>query len=33
MLRVVAEKGILEGIFPDGVCDFSKPDAGLPPDW
>jgi hypothetical protein len=23
----------LEQIFPDGVCDFSQPDAGLPPGW
>lgn len=23
----------LEKIFPDGVCDFSKPDDGLPPGW
>jgi len=23
----------LEGIFPDGVCDFSQPDMGLPPGW
>jgi hypothetical protein len=23
----------LEKIFPDGVCDFSKPDVGLPPGW
>lgn len=27
------EQLMLEGIFPDGVCDFSLPDAGLPPDW
>jgi hypothetical protein len=27
------EKAILEHIFPDGVCDFSKPDVGLPPGW
>ncbi len=29
----MAEKALLEKIFPEGVCDFSKPDAGLPPDW
>lgn len=23
----------LSFIFPDGVCDYSKPDAGLPPEW
>jgi len=23
----------LEQIFPDGVCDFSRPDAGLPAGW
>jgi hypothetical protein len=28
-----AEQAMLEGIFPDGVCDFSQPDAGLPPGW
>jgi hypothetical protein len=27
------EQLMLEGIFPGGVCDFSLPDAGLPPDW
>jgi len=27
------EHAMLEGIFPDGVCDFSQPDAGLPPGW
>jgi len=27
------EKGILGQIFPEGVCDFSKPDVGLPADW
>lgn len=27
------EKAALEHIFPDGVCDFSQPDAGLPPGW
>jgi len=26
------EKASLEGIFPEGVCDFSKPDLGLPVD-
>jgi hypothetical protein len=24
---------MLERIFPDGVCDFGQPDAGLPPGW
>jgi hypothetical protein len=24
---------LLEKIFPEGVCEFSKPDVGLPPDW
>ena len=28
-----AERAILHQIFPSGVCDFSKPDAGLPSDW
>ena len=27
------EQYMLGAIFPDGVCDFSKPDAGLPPGW
>lgn len=27
------QKTLLEQIFPQGVCDFSKPDAGLPPGW
>jgi hypothetical protein len=27
------EQAILEQIFPDGVCDFDQPDAGLPPGW
>ena len=27
------EQETLETIFPDGVCDFSQPDAGLPPGW
>jgi Tannase-like family of unknown function (DUF6351) len=26
------ERNLLERIFPTGVCDFSKPDAGLPPE-
>jgi len=26
------EQFFLQMIFPDGVCDFSKPDVGLPPD-
>ena len=28
-----AETTALWGIFPQGVCDYSKPDAGLPPEW
>ncbi len=28
-----SEQGMLMQIFPQGVCDFSKPDAGLPPGW
>jgi hypothetical protein len=27
------ETVMLTQIFPDGVCDFSQPDAGLPPGW
>jgi hypothetical protein len=27
------EQFMLEQIFPSGVCDFSQPDAGLPPGW
>jgi hypothetical protein len=27
------EQATLESIFPTGVCDFSKPDMGLPPGW
>jgi hypothetical protein len=27
------EIGTLHAIFPQGVCDYSKPDAGLPPEW
>ncbi len=27
------EQAMLEKIFPDGVCDFSQPDVGLPPGW
>ena len=27
------EQGMLHQIFPSGVCDFSKPDVGLPPGW
>lgn len=27
------QQGWLEQIFPGGVCDFSQPDAGLPPGW
>ena len=28
-----AERAMLHQIFPSGVCDFSKPDVGLPPGW
>jgi hypothetical protein len=28
-----AEAGALLAIFPQGVCDYTKPDAGLPPGW
>lgn len=28
-----AQQAMLMQIFPQGVCDFSKPDAGLPPGW
>jgi hypothetical protein len=28
-----AEAGALMAIFPQGVCDYSRPDAGLPPGW
>jgi hypothetical protein len=28
-----SEVAILERIFPTGVCDYSRPDAGLPPEW
>jgi hypothetical protein len=28
-----AETAMLGAIFPQGVCDYSKPDAGLPPGW
>lgn len=28
-----AEQAMLEAIFPNGVCDYSLPDAGLPPGW
>ncbi len=28
-----AEVGALHAIFPQGVCDYSQPDAGLPPEW
>ena len=27
------ETAMLQAIFPQGVCDYSKPDAGLPPGW
>ncbi len=29
----VTDVGMLMTIFPQGVCDYSKPDAGLPPGW
>jgi len=29
----ISEQALLMQIFPQGVCDFSKPDAGLPPGW
>ena len=29
----VEEQAVLEQIFPEGVCDFSAPDIGLPPGW
>jgi hypothetical protein len=28
-----AQQVWLEQIFPGGVCDFDRPDAGLPPGW
>jgi hypothetical protein len=28
-----ADQAALERIFPDGVCDYSQPDQGLPPGW
>jgi len=28
-----AEAATLRNIFPQGVCDYSKPDVGLPPEW
>jgi len=28
-----AEAGMLQAIFPTGVCDYSKPDMGLPAGW
>jgi hypothetical protein len=27
------ERALLHAIFPDGVCDFGQPDAGLPAGW
>jgi Tannase-like family of unknown function (DUF6351) len=27
------EQAALSAIFPSGVCDFTQPDAGLPPGW
>lgn len=30
-LPTAEERARLEHVFPDGVCDFSRPDAGLPP--
>jgi hypothetical protein len=32
-LPTADEQTRLEQIFPDGVCDFSQPDVGLPPGW
>jgi hypothetical protein len=29
----VTDEALLSAIFPQGVCDYSKPDAGLPPGW
>ncbi len=28
-----AQQATLAAIFPQGVCDYSQPDAGLPPEW
>jgi hypothetical protein len=28
-----SERLLLVRIFPDGVCDYTQPDAGLPPEW
>jgi hypothetical protein len=28
-----AQQAMLAAIFPQGVCDYSQPDAGLPPEW
>jgi hypothetical protein len=28
-----AQQAALAAIFPQGVCDYSQPDAGLPPEW
>ncbi|HEX4934193.1 MAG TPA: DUF6351 family protein, partial [Gemmatimonadaceae bacterium] len=28
-----ADVARLQAIFPQGVCDYSQPDAGLPPEW
>ena len=28
-----AQRILLAKIFPDGVCDYSQPDQGLPPEW
>jgi hypothetical protein len=28
-----SEQAMLEAIFPTGVCDYTQPDAGLPPGW
>jgi hypothetical protein len=28
-----SEVAMLERIFPTGVCDYSKSDVGLPPEW
>ena len=29
----LTDVGALTAIFPQGVCDYSRPDAGLPPGW
>jgi hypothetical protein len=33
-VRVAANgRGLGQPIFPQGVCDYGQPDAGLPPEW